>query len=55
MPNSKGGLHRSKNKLGTIIANNPVDLLCVYFTKVDPLKERKENILVLTDAFTKFS
>ena len=25
------------------------------FTKVDPSKEGKENILVLTDAFTKFS
>ena len=33
-----------------------MDLLCVDFTKVDPLKDskEKENILVLTDAFTKF-
>ena len=38
-----------------IIANNPVDLLCIDFTKVDPSKSSKENILVLTDAFTKFS
>ena len=40
---------------GVIIANNPMDLVCVDFTKVDPLKDSKENILVLTDAFTKFS
>ena len=29
--------------------------MCIDFTKVDPLKDSKENILVLTDAFTKFS
>ena len=32
-----------------------MDLLCINFTKVDPSKSGKENILVLTDAFTKFS
>ena len=32
-----------------------MDLLCIDFTKVDPSKSSKENILVLTDAFTKFS
>ena len=32
-----------------------MDLLCIEFTKVDPLKDVKENILVLTDAFAKFS
>ena len=29
--------------------------MCVDFTKVDPSKDSKENMLVLTDAFTKFS
>ena len=37
---------------GVIIANNPMD---IDFTKVDPSKDSKENILVLTDTFTKFS
>ena len=32
-----------------------MDLMCIDFTKVDPSKDGKENILVLTDAFTKFS
>ena len=32
-----------------------MDLLCIEFTKVDPSKSGKENILVLTDTFTKFS
>ena len=38
-----------------IIAHNPFDLMCVDFTQVDSLKDGKENILVLTDAFSKFS
>ena len=37
-----------------IISNNPMDLVCIDFTKVVPSKDSKENILVLTDAFTKF-
>ena len=44
-----------KTKPGAIIANNPMDLLCMNFTKADPSKCSKENILILTDAFTKFS
>ena len=44
------------NKIpGVMIANNPMDLMCIDFTKVDPSKDSKENILVLTDTFTKFS
>ena len=51
----KGDYTDPKTKPSTIIANNPMDLLCIDFTKVDPSKSGKENILVLTDAFTKFS
>ena len=51
----KGDYTDLKTKLGSKIANNPMDLLCIDFTKVDPSKSSKENILVLTDAFTKFS
>ena len=29
--------------------------MCIDFTKVDPSKDSKENILVLIDTFTKFS
>ena len=32
-----------------------MDPVCIDFTKVDPSKDSKENILVLTDTFTKFS
>ena len=32
-----------------------MDLLCFDFTKFDPLMTGKENVLVITDAFSKFS
>ena len=37
------------------VANQPLELLCIDFTKADVAKGAKENILVLTDAFSKFS
>ena len=52
---AKGDYKDPKTKPGIIIANNPMDLLCIDFTKVDLSKSSKENILVLTDAFTKCS
>ena len=52
---AKGDYTKPNTILGVIIANNPMDLMCIDFTKVDPSKDGKENILVLTDAFTKFS
>ena len=38
-----------------LVANNPLDLLCIEFLKNDPSKDGKENVLVLTDAVIKFS
>ena len=32
-----------------------MDLLCLDFTKIDPSRTGKENILIMTDAFSKFS
>ena len=51
----KGDFTEPNTIPGVIIANNPMDLVCVDFTKIDPFKDSKDNILVLTDAFTKFS
>ena len=52
---AKGDYTEPNTIPGVIIANNPMDLMCIDFTKVDPSKDSKENILVLTDTFTKFS
>ena len=52
---AKGHYTGPQTQQGLLVANNPMDLLCIDFLKVDPLRENKENILVLTDAFNKFS
>ena len=44
-------IHNSGHLLPII----PWTLLCIDFLKVDLSRDGKENILVLTDAFTKFS
>ena len=51
----KGDYTEPNTILGVIIAHNPMDLMCIDFSKVDPSKDGKETILVLTDTFTKFS
>ena len=52
---AKGDYNIPKPKFGHLIAHNPLDLVCLDFTKVDPSKGGKENVLVMTNAFTKFS
>ena len=52
---AKGHYTGPHTQQGSLVANNPLDLLCIYFLEVDPSGDGKENILVLTDAFTKFS
>ena len=51
----RGDYNQPKPKIGHLEAHNPLDLVCLDFTKIDPSKTGKENILVITDAFTKFS
>ena len=52
---AKGHYTGPYTQQGSLVANKPLDLLCIDFLKVDPSRDSKENILVLTDAFTKFS
>ena len=52
---TKGHYTGQQTQQGLPVANNPLDLLCIDFLKVDSSRDGKENILVLTDAFTKFS
>ena len=52
---AKGDYTEPNTIWGVIIAINPMDLMCIDFTKVDASKDGKEIFLVLTDAFTKFS
>ena len=52
---SKGDYKEPKTVQGSLVANQPLELLCIDFTKADVAKGGKENILVLTDAFSKYS
>ena len=52
---AKGHYVGPKTKPSSIIANKPLDLPCVNFSKMDPSRDGKEDVLVLTDAFSKFS
>ena len=52
---AKGSYTEPKTQQGTLTASQPLELLCIDFTKANHSKGGKENILVLTDAFSKFS
>ena len=52
---SKGDYYEPKTVQGSLVSNQPLELLCIDFTKADVAKGGKENILVLTDAFSKYS
>ena len=52
---AQGNYNEPKPKIGHLESNNPMDLLCLDFTKIDPSRTGKENVLVMTDAFSKFS
>ena len=52
---ARGDYNQPEPKIGHLEAHNPLDLVCLDFTKIDPSKTGKENVLVITDAFTKFS
>ena len=52
---AKGNYTIPRPKIGHLESNNPMDLLCLDFTKIDPSRTGKENVLIMTDAFSKFS
>ena len=52
---AQGDYNQPKPKIGHLEAHNPLDLVCLDFTKIDPSKTGKENVLVITNMFTKFS
>ena len=52
---AQGNYVTPRPKIGHLESNNPMDLLCLDFTKIDPSRTGKENVLVITDAFSKFS
>ena len=41
-------------KQGSIITSSPMNLLCLDITTRDPSKDGKENVIVMTDAYSNF-
>ena len=52
---AKGSYIDPNPSQASIIVNNPMDLLCIDFIKVNQSKDGKENVLAMTNAFSKFS
>ena len=52
---TKGHYTGLQTQQRSLVINDPLDLFCTEFLKVDPSRDGKENILVLPDAFNKFS
>ena len=52
---SKGHYAGPKTKPSSINANGPLDILCIDFMEMDPPRDSKEDVLALTDSFSKFS
>ena len=52
---SKGDYNKPETLQGSLVGHQPLELLCIDFTKADVTKGEKENILVLMDAFSKYS
>ena len=52
---AKGHYQGVNTQQGSLEAERPLELLCMDFTVIDQSKTGKENVLVLTDVFTKFS
>ena len=52
---AKGDYTEPKTLQGSLVAHQALGLLCMDFTKANISKVGKENILVLTDAFSKYS
>ena len=51
---AKGDYTEPKTLQDSLVTNQPLELFCIDFTKTDIMKWAKENILVLTDTFSKY-
>ena len=52
---AKGDYTEPNTQKGHLTTHQPLELLCIDFTKADAAKGGKKNILVLMDTFSKFS
>ena len=46
---------RIRTPMGSLLASQPLEVLAVDFTVLEPATDGRENVLVMTDVFTKFT
>lgn len=52
---AKGPYLMAKTPMGSIEATKPLEVLAMDFTQLEPAADGQENVLLLTDVFTKFT
>lgn len=52
---SKMPYHRVKTPMGRLVASRPLEVLAMDFTTLEKSSDGRENVLVLTDVFSKYS
>lgn len=52
---SKAPLPSVKPPIGNLLAFKPLDILAIDFTLLEPASDGRENVLVMTDIFSKFT
>ena len=52
---SKEPLPRVRPAMGHLLATKPLEVLAIDFTLLEPATDGRENVLVMTDVFTKFT
>lgn len=52
---AKGPYLAPRTTMGSIIATKPLEVLAMDFTQLEPASDGRENVLVLTDVFAKFT
>ena len=46
---------KDTSKMGHLLATRPLEIIAIDFTILEPASDGKENVLVITDVFTKFT
>ena len=52
---SKSPIPAIRNPLGHLIASRPLEIVAIDFTLLEPSTDHTENVLVITDVFSKFT
>ena len=46
---------KTKTPMGRLSATRPLEVLAIDFTVLEPSSDGRENVLVITDVFTKYT